>query len=478
MTAVVAPHVKPAPQATTFGWSALVVAFLGGSLLAWALEGRTPDHLQLAVCLLTSLAWMFARADASVVALVGATALAGVSLLDPATAATPLVHLGDDSTVLIIAAFILAKAVERSGLAHAIADRLTGARSRAAYGRLATGVFATTFLIPSTAARAGVLVPLVDRAKSRVAGPRGRPAVALMAPLVVVLGAFASPVAAGANLLAIQILAAQSGTSLSFADWTMLALPFAVVMVAGAVVVSWWVAPSADAAPAEPPDVEAAAPGVTAPAAARLRVAGVLVLVVALWSTAAWHPVEPMLVAVLAAVLVTLPNVGVLTLQDGLKSVDWTLIVLLAGATYISDVLAQNPLVADAVTTLETVIGGVDGAWAGPLVVAVLALTAMLSHVAVTSRSARAALLLPPALAIGGAAGVDPTVIALTIASATGFCILTPVGSKALVIFAGSDRQAFSRAALGRAGLLLLPVQFALTLLFALVVWPFILGSV
>jgi di/tricarboxylate transporter len=199
---------------------------------------------------------------------------------------------------------------------------------------------------------------------------------------------------------------------------------------------------------------------------------------VALWSTAAWHPVEPMLVAVLAAVLVTLPNVGVLTLQDGLKSVDWTLIVLLAGATYISDVLAQNPLVADAVTTLETVIGGVDGAWAGPLVVAVLALTAMLSHVAVTSRSARAALLLPPALAIGGAAGVDPTVIALTIASATGFCILTPVGSKALVIFAGSDRQAFSRAALGRAGLLLLPVQFALTLLFALVVWPFILGSV
>jgi di/tricarboxylate transporter len=384
--------------------------------------------------------------------------------------------LGDDTTVLIIAALILAKAVERSGLAHAIADRLTGDRSRAAYGRLAAGVFATTFLIPSTAARAGVLAPLVDRAKARIPGPRGRPAVALMAPLVVVLGAFASPVAAGANLLAIQILAAQAGTSLSFVDWTLLAVPFAVVIVASAVVAAWWVAPNGDAAPPAPPSADATASSETAPAHARLRVAGVLTLVVALWSTAAWHPVDPMLVAVLAAVLVTLPNVGVLTLQEGLKSVDWPLVVLLAGATYISDALARNPLVAEAVSALETVIGGVDGAWTGPLVLAALALTAMLSHVAITSRSARAALLLPPALAIGGAAGVDPAVMALTIASATGFCILTPVGSKALVIFAGSDRQAFSRAALARTGLLLLPVQFALTLLFALLVWPHLLG--
>lgn len=467
-----------APSATDgFGWSTMVMAFLGGGLLVWVIQEQTPAHLQLAVCLLTALAWMCSRVDASVVALLGATGLAAAALATPEATVAPLAPLGHDTTVLIIAAFILAKAVERSGLARTVADRLTGERPRGAYTRLAGGIFATTFLIPSTAARASVLVPLVDRAKARTGDARQRRAIALMAPLVVVLGAFASPVAAGANLLAIQMLAAHSGTELSFTGWAVLALPFALVMVVSAVLAAWLTtrgdgvpAPRAPH-PGEPASV-AAAPG-----GAQWRVAAVLLLVVGLWSTTAWHPLDPMLIAVIAAVLVTLPDVGALSLKDGLASVDWSLIVLLTAATTIGDGFANNPLVGDGVAHLTRLIAAVDGPLTAPLVLAALTLTAMLSHLAITSRSARAALLLPAGFALGSAAGIDLTIIALTIASATGFCILTPVGSKAIVIFAGSSPEDVSRRALVRAGLTLLPVQFALTLLAALVFWPAVLGN-
>ncbi len=476
MPAVALPRPETAAAGNGFGWSAMVAAFVGGGLLAWALQGHSHHHLQLVACSLTALAWMLARADVTVVALVGATGVACVSLLDPTATAAPLGHLGDDTTVLIIAAFVLAKAVERSGLAYAVADALTGRRRNAAYIRLAGGVFATTFLIPSTAARASVLVPLVDRAKAQVGGARYRCSVALMAPLVVVLGAFASPVAAGANLLAIQMLAAHAAVSLSFATWTKLALPLAILAVVTAAVAAWFTCRPGNAASAEPPGAVEQR-GQDAPSGeGRLRVAGVLVLVLLLWSTTAWHPVEPMLVAVVAAVLVTVPGFGVMTLQDGLKSVDWSLIILLTAATYISDVMAQNPLVAAGVAQAAA-LAGREGPMTAPLIVAALTLTAMLSHLAVTSRSARAALLLPPGLAIGSAAGIDPIIIALTIASATGFCILTPVGSKALMIFAGSSPEDFSRKALVRTGLLLLPVHFVLTLVFALLVWPSLLGA-
>jgi di/tricarboxylate transporter len=80
-------------------------------------------------------------------------------------------------------------------------------------------------------------------------------------------------------------------------------------------------------------------------------------------------------------------------------------------------------------------------------------------------------------LAIGTAAGLDATVVALAVAAATGFCILTPVGSKALMIFAGSKPDGLAPRTLLRTGGILLPFYFALTFAFAWLVWPQLLGG-
>jgi len=470
----------PASTGTGAGWRDMPALLAAGAIVWWGASHGTVQHLQLTVCLLAAVGWLLARLDPTVVALAGALGVAAVGVLAGSeVASAPLAHLGDDTTVLIIAAFILAQAVERSGLARRITDALIGRSTGGlAYARLALGVFAATFMIPATSARAGVLVPLVERAKAG-AGTRGtQRAIALMAPLVVVLAAFGYPVAAAANLLAIQILASQSDVTLAFATWIAMATPFAALMAILAASVPWLMyrsdrrpplCPTAEPTAAAPTTDDDGAAPTTDDDGAAVRTALVLVTVVALWCGAAWHPIEPMLVALLGAVLVTLPHVGALSLPQALKGVDWAVVVLLAAAAQLSETAAANPLVASATASLADAVAASEAT--GPIVLAALTVIAMAAHLLVGSRSARSLLLLPATLAVATAAELDPVIAVLAVTAGAGFCVLTPVGSKALVIFAGGGRD-FDRRALVRAGLVLAPMQLAATLAFALWIWP------
>ncbi len=468
-----------APPGQGDGSVFITAAFLGGAIVAWAVQGGTPAHLELGVCLLTSLAWMLLPIDATLVGLLGALGVATVATLTSTDSSlvAPLIHLGDDTTVLIIAAFVIAKAVETSGLARLLTDRIIGRQEGfIGYLRIGAGVFGSTFLIPSTAARASVVLPFVSGGRQRMRSTGEQRALMLMAPLVIVLGAFASPVAAAANLLAIQILAAQTQLELSFAMWIAVAAPLALVMSALAIVVPWFLLRS------DRTDLRDAPSDATAPEAADVdraaawRAGLLVVAVVVLWATASWHGIEPMLVAVLGAVLVTLPRLGVLSLSQALKGVDWSLILLLATAAHIGAAVRDNAVVAEGVARAAAMVGAVQGHFVGFAVLAAMTLIAMLAHLAVSSRSARAALLLPSCIVVATAAGLDPVIAVLAVTAGAGFCILTPVGSKALLIFAGGN-TALLRHDLVRVGLVLLPLQLCLTLLCALALWAPMLGG-
>lgn len=468
---------KPLPGRTQ-GWRGDTTAFLVGLVAMWAVAGGTVDHFQVMACLVTAIAWTFSDADAAVVALAGAIAVGVIGAIGHGAPASllPLQHLGDETSILILSAFVIAKAIERCGLAASLADRLLGRQGgRFAYLRLGLASFVATFLVPSTAARASVLLPVVERAVARSTSRGEQRATALMAPLVIVLAAFGSPIAAGANLLAIQLLAAQTGIRLSFPEWVLLAAPYALLCTLLALLLPWLLL-RADRRPVEP--VAAATTTAQQPSdPARRRVGLVLAGVVVLWCTTGWHPLEPTLVALVGALLVTMPGFGALSLPDALKSLDWPLILLLAASAQIGDVIGASPLVASGVGQAADFVLGL-GALPLPVILGALALAAMLAHLVIASRSARAAMMLPAMLAVALPLGVDPVVAALTVTAGTGFCILTPVGSKALLIFTGSgSAAAISRDDLQDVALRLLPLQLGLTVLFAAVIWPALLGG-
>jgi len=157
-------------------------------------------------------------------------------------------------------------------------------------------------------------------------------------------------------------------------------------------------------------------------------------------------------------------------LKSALKKVEWNLILFLAATLVMGEALlhsgAANAL---ADTLLRAVPLQAMGA-AG--VIALVVAIALLSHLLVTSRSARALVLIPTVALPLAATGVDASLLIFVAVIGSGFCQTLRVNAKPVALFAQADAPTYADADLLRLSLALLPVMAALLLFFALFVWP------
>ncbi|MER5394694.1 SLC13 family permease, partial [Saccharopolyspora sp. NPDC002686] len=175
------------------------------------------------------LGWTSNRLDDTFVALAAAAALVVLGALD---AEQLFASLGDDQIWLLVAAFVLAAGINRTGLPARLAVALVGqARSaRGLFHLITLGLLATALLVPSTSGRAALVVPVYCAlAGAFAARPRLVRALALLFPTVVLLSAVATLVGAGAHLITSQILDAAIGSGIGFGQWLLWGLPFAAV---------------------------------------------------------------------------------------------------------------------------------------------------------------------------------------------------------------------------------------------------------
>ena len=138
-------------------------------------------------------------------------------------------------------------------------------------------------------------------------------------------------------------------------------------------------------------EVEGPAPP---PLHARERLVLALVgLTVALWLTQSLHGVEITIVTMAAAIVITAVSPSGTRLKDALKSVDWNLLLFIAGASLIGEALIDNNAAGG---LLDALVSFNSNAVAHPvLVAAFVALIALLGHLVITSRTARATALIP-----------------------------------------------------------------------------------
>lgn len=414
---------------------------------------------------LAIIGWGLTRLDDTLVALLAALGMAlwVFPTPDPVFAA-----LGNGLVWLLIAAFILADALKRAGLADRLA-RLVAARARSPrtlFHGLGLVMLATAFVVPSTSGRAALMIPVHAALAGATANPRLRRALALLFPTAILLSAFASLTGAGAHLLAAEMIGRLTGRPIGFLDWALLGLPFALASTALAVeaILLLFLTPEDRRTPL-------AAPAAMPPVVARhaLPAGAIAALVVLGWFTAPLHGVDDTLIALAGALLLTLPGLGGGGLRDGLKAVEWPLILFMAATIAIADGLTESGVSGRLVGGVLDGLGGI----APVLACAGLAAIGLLLHLVVQSRTARVSVLLPPVLAGAAGLGLDPAGAGLLVVAATGFCQTLMASAKPVAMFAlAGEGQGYGPADLLRLALALLPMLFALLLLFALAVWP------
>jgi solute carrier family 13 (sodium-dependent dicarboxylate transporter), member 2/3/5 len=423
-------------------------------------------RIALTVLVLTVLAWSVTRIGDTLIGLAAALALAATGVLSTAKLFSTLGH---ELIWLLMAAFLISAVLRASGLldrlAFAVVQRV-GTVKHMFLGL--TGVIsATALVIPSTSGRAALMLPVFLALAERIDSERVVRALALLFPTVILLSAGGSLIGAGAHIVATDFIARTAGEQIDYLGWMVMALPFALLssVLAALTILRLFLTPGEASRRLE---VERAR---REPLTRQHHaIAAIVLLTVGLWIAAPVHGVSLGLTALLGALALLLPAVAPITPREAFKAVNVELIVFLAATFAIAEALTQSGADRWLAQGLVDIIPA-SISRSTPVIVALVALISLLAHLVVASRTARATVLVPAlALPLAGL-GHDPKLLIVVTVMGTGFCQMLTASAKPVALFAQTERPTYTAGDLLRLSAALLPILFALLMLFALAVW-------
>ncbi|MDZ7359129.1 MAG: SLC13 family permease [candidate division KSB1 bacterium] len=424
---------------------------------------------------LAVIGWIGTEIDDTYIALAAALVFSATGIDEPNEF---FETLGDSTIWLLLASFVMAAAVTHSGLSRRLTAQV------AAYAKSVNQLFylltvvlmLTAFLIPATSGRAALMVPIFAAFASGINNKRVTVALALLFPTVIELSAIASLIGAGANLVTAEILWRMGGEHFSFSRWMMLGLPFALV----SCFASTWVilhlflnreerGQRLDLRGAKLNDKGEAAAATFSRKEWHVLAVGTAVML--LWSTEALHGLNSTIIAILGALAVTMPTLGVISFKEGIKGVNWTLLLFMAATLELGEALIESGGAEWLVQNLFTLLHG-SGFTSALIVAGAIAVIALLSHLLITSRIARTSVLIPPVVLLGVSLGYNPTTLAFIATAAAAFCLTLPTSAKPVAMFSQLEGATYQPRDLLKLSGALLPLHLVLLLGFAFFVWP------
>lgn len=459
-----------APLSAAARWLPAAAVAGTATVAAWMTDGGLPAEARatLVVFAAAVAAWTLLPVDDLVVAGLAVAVL----LLVGATGVEEIAALARNELIwLLIASYVMAAALRRTSLMARLAgSAMRGSRTlEGLFYRLTAVIAATAFVIPTTSGRAALLLPVFLGFSDVLRHAPTTKALSLMFPSAILLSACGALTGAGAHLIAIEFLGATSGAPrIGYLQWTVLTLPVALLSSFAATFLIMRLFLSPADRRERPPVPDAPSGAMTRREVAML---GVLAVSILLWSTQGVHGLGLATVGLCAALVAVLLSGGEMTPRTVARAVEWKLLLFLAATILLGGALVS----AGAGSWIAHTLIARLPVWAlaEPLAVAGgIAALALVSHLFILSRSARAAILVPAIALPFAEYGYSATAMALLVVVGTGFCQSTRVAAKPLMVFGSVDRPVFSNGDLIRLSVPLLPAMWAILAVFATVVWP------
>jgi sodium-dependent dicarboxylate transporter 2/3/5 len=375
--------------------------------------------------------------------------------------------------LLFLGGFLIGRAIERWGLHRRIALRILGLAGDRPARLLAAIMLATAFLSLwiSNTASAMVMLPIaISLTAGRPEGDRFATAVMLGVAYAATIGGMGSLIGTPPNALFAAYVGEAHGVTVGFAQWAMVGLPVATLLLAACWLILSRLTPGTGATPLSPGRVERSG----AWTRAERRVAAVAALTALGWIIRPFvarlvpgFPVDDAWIAMAGGgVLFLLPSDDTGRLLDpaALRGLRWDILVLFGGGLALAALIDSSGLAAwigGQMARFET--------W--PVWLLVLALAAAIVYVGeLASNTAMAAVFLPVAGAASVSLGAEPVAFLLPIALAASVGFMLPVATPPNAIV--MDSPAVTRLAMLRAGAVLDVVGLGIAVALGLALAP------
>jgi anion transporter len=363
---------------------------------------------------------------------------------------------GLDVIWLNILAFILSAMLVKTNLAKRLALYLMvhfGQKASWALGAFILLQLALAPLIPATAARAAMTLPLM-LAVASVYGSTSTHPTNFGKNLILLnlagISILSSTVMTGsaANVMAVGFIQSMGGHRVYYTDWLFASAPIAILTLAGA----WLLSPRL-IFPLKKAECVPQLEGGMAMIADEKKTMGrlsrrewkaiaIFSLVIFLWATdrfqKQWFGIElgPSISAMIGAAIALMPRIGLLEWDD--TNIPWHLLIFSAGA-YAGGLTLEST--GAAAWGVKRIFGGFDltgiaFGWTYAIIIAVM----LYSHLLSTSKTVRTVIMIPAIILMARGLGWNPVSLALPAAFVIDWVIGLPISGKPNVILFGTNQ--------------------------------------
>lgn len=352
--------------------------------------------------------------------------------------------------ILFLGGFLIAKAIEKSGLHRRLAFALLGSAGKSPARILAAIMLTTAFLSLwiSNTASAMVVAPIAAAiASSQSDRPEFGTALMLGVAFAATIGGMGSLIGTPPNAVFAAYVETAHGVDVGFAQWAAVGLPVAAILLLCAWLVLARLSPGVDRGEL----TLSLAAGRATMRAAEVRVAAIAGLTAVAWISRplvewlfpalALSDAGIAMLAALALFLVPAGDGGRLLDWETAATLRWDVLVLFGGGLALAGILEQTGLAAWIGEGIEALAGL-------PRLLLLLVIAALIVYIGeLASNTAMAAIFLPIAGAAASALNVDPVAFMLPVALSASIGFMLPVATPPNAIV-------FANPAVGRGDML------------------------
>ncbi|MFS0562721.1 SLC13 family permease [Terribacillus sp. 179-K 1B1 HS] len=380
----------------------------------------------------------------------------------------------EDVVWLMFGAFIIGEAIKESGLAARFSRAiLYQAKSKHSIIRgytLALGL--TALFIPSTSGRAALSVPVINQLARHFPTKEGQ-FLAILTPVVILMSTSATLIGAGSHIIGVGLLESTTGKSISFIQWLVWGIPFTIVITTVTMYIVrllLWPKKSnlsdniqQDGSNKEDIEQQHLSPK-------EKKTAILIAALIIGWVSENIHGYDTAFVTIIGSLLFMSPRYGIISWQQGIKAVSWNLLLFVAAATALGQILVDTGVIdwmeKEIMHSLHLFTGASD--WTNVLILSIVTVT---SHLYITSHTTRAIVFIPSLIIFGQAIGGNLDSIVFLSLIGMNYCVTFPVSSKALLLFYEEGGITYDARDLLKISLVLMPIYIFVILLFYFTYW-------
>ena len=285
--------------------------------------------------------------------------------------------------------------------------------------------------VPAAAIFMAIAVGILDKLELRPGSQYGR-VVMIGIPVAALIGGVGTPAGSSINLLGLTIIEQNGGARVPFLHWMAIGVPMVVFLlpVAAWVLLKFFPPEIASIGDLEAIHDERRQLGPIG--LGEWKVIGIMGTMLALWIASTWVPAfDTFLVAVVGAVVMFLPGIGLFTWGEVQRATGWDTLMVIGGVTSLGRASSETGL---ATWLADSALGGLQDWNAVALIAAVSAFTVVI-HLLLPIAPVINAVMIPPIMILGTAAGVNPALYALPVIFTASCAFLLPLDAVPLVTY-------------------------------------------